>query len=82
MGKVKEVDVKSIGTLIDELSVLNIKIFYALEEANICQDIGDAEGVGKEYGKAQKLNSRRSRLIQAIDKRLGEEDLTLTDKTF
>lgn len=74
-----DITIKSIGTLIDELSVVNLKIFWALERANEAED---NEAVGEHYGTAQGLNSRRSKLIRAIDARLGEEDLAPSGKTF
>lgn len=74
--------IKSIGTLIDELCTTNNKIFSELDKSEACRVAGDKDGVGEHYGRAQKMNGRRSALIQAIDKRLGEGDITLTDKTY
>jgi len=76
------IDIKSIGTLIDELSVVNLKIFWALEKAQEAKLSGDKESIGEHYGTAQGLNSKRSKLIRAIDVRLGEEDLAPSGKTF
>jgi len=75
-----EIDRKSIGTLIDELSIINIKIWFKIEM------IMNGDSVMKELAKlgidVQKLNARRSALIRAIDERLGEADISLTDKTY
>ncbi len=70
------------ATLLMELAGVSMMIFFALEKANKLGLAGDDVGVGKAYGKAQRLNSRRSALIAAIDERLGEGDISQTEKTF
>lgn len=85
MGQSK-VDLKSTATLIDELTTTNLKIFWALEKANKAarkkkKKRKNTQKVGEFYGMAQRLNSRRSQLIVAIDERLGE-DSSSTEKTF
>lgn len=73
-----DVTVKTTGTLIDELITVNMKIFWALEEAN---KANTDSGKGKHYGRAQELNSRRSQLIAAIDERFCEDSSSVI-KTF
>lgn len=70
------------ATLITELAGVSTMIFFLLEEAHDMGAVGNDIGVGKAYGKAQKLNSRRSALIAAIDNRLGEGDISQMEKTF
>lgn len=67
---------------IDNLVKVNMQIFFALEDANRLAEEEDHIGVGQAYGKAQRLNSRRSALITAIDERLGEGHITAGEKTF
>lgn len=74
-----DIEVKSTATLIDELITTNLKIFWALEKSN---ETDDELEVGKQYGMAQSLNSRRSKLMAAIDRRLGESDTAHMEKTF
>jgi len=72
---------KSIGSLLDELSIMNIKIWFKLELI-----MNDSSATTEEVAKAardvQSLNAKRSALIRAIDKRLGDESISLTDKTY
>ena len=42
-------------------------------------DVNVVSAASKE---AQEMNGRRNMLIRAIDKRLGEEQFTLTSKTY
>lgn len=59
--------VKTIGALIDELSVTNIKIFYLVD---LVQKNKHSK---KDAKKLQDLNSYRSRLINAINEHFDEE---------
>jgi hypothetical protein len=68
--------------MVDRLVRVNMKIFFLLEEANKQAEEGDLLGVGESYGAAQRLNSRRTALIAAIDNRFGEADIAQTEKTF
>lgn len=77
-----DIDKAQVATLITELAGVSMSIFFALEKANKHGLEGDIINVGIEYGKAQKLNSRRSALIAAIDRRLGEGENAQMDKTF
>lgn len=51
---------KKLSELIDELSIVNCKIFYLMEE-------------GSDLAKVKKLNAYRSRLKNAIDDYFNEE---------
>lgn len=77
-----DVTIKSTGALIDELITINMKIFWALEKAEKARRAGKAKKVGKHYSMAQAMNSKRGQLIRAIDRRLGESDISITEKTF
>lgn len=55
---------KSIGALIDELSVVNLKCWFAQEEVMHAE--GD-EAVAKAAKTAQLTNARRNQLMRAID---------------
>ena len=74
-----KVDVKSIGILIDELITTDIKCFMAQEDISSAKD---NDAVADAARKAQELNARRNQLIRAIDERIGEEVLTVSEKTY
>jgi hypothetical protein len=74
-----KVDVKSIGILIDELITTDIKCFMAQEDISSAKD---DTAVADTARKAQQLNARRNQLIRAIDERIGEEVLTVSEKTY
>jgi hypothetical protein len=71
-----DITVKSIGMLIDELITTSLKCWYAQEDIMNDKNVADAAK------KAQKHNARRNALIQAIDKRLGDGDISPTNKTY
>jgi hypothetical protein len=56
-----------------------MKCWYA-QEAVMKETTSDK--VAEAAKKAQQLNKRRNALMRAIDERLGEKDITLTDKTY
>ena len=58
---------KTIGTLIDELSVTNIKIFYLIDK------VQKNEHTKKDAKKLQDLNLYRSKLINAINEHFDED---------
>lgn len=58
---------KSIGTLIDELSVTNIKMFYLVDK------VQKNKHTRKDAKKLQDLNSYRARLINVINEHFDEE---------
>ena len=74
-----EIDRKSIGTLIDELITTSLKCWFAQETIMNSDDEKELAIAAK---KAQLMNARRNALIRAIDKRLGEDDISPTDKTY
>ena len=62
---------KTIGQLIDELSILNVKVYHLVD---IIHDEGDDSKVAEAARKAQELNLQRSRLVNEIDRLLtGKE---------
>jgi hypothetical protein len=72
------IETKTLGVLIDELNTTNMKIFQNLE---VLDHMANPEA-GALFKKTQTLNRRRSELIQAIDRKFGEGDVTITDKTY
>jgi len=73
------IDVKSIGSLIDELCTTNIKCFMAQDRV---MESKDEQSIVTAALDAQKLNARRCKLIAAIDNRLGEGNISPTAKTY
>ena len=69
---------KSIGVLLDELIVTNIKCFYFQEIVNKSDD---KDEVFKAAKAAQEMNSRRSKLIIEIDKYFDDPN-TISRKTY
>lgn len=57
---------KTIGELIDELSILNIKIFFLIDK------IRANEHTKEDAKKTEELNMQRSKLKNAINERFGE----------
>jgi len=74
-----EIEVKSIGMLLDELCTVDIKCFLAQEV--VMNPASDKE-LCVAAKQAQELNAKRNALIRAIDKRLGEETISPTSKTY
>jgi hypothetical protein len=74
-----EIDRKSIGVLIDELITTSLKCWFAQEVVMSSKDEKELATAAK---KAQLMNVRRNALIRAIDERLGESDISPTDKTY
>lgn len=63
------VEIKTIGELIDELTVANLKIWHLVDRVRA----GIASP--KEAQLAQIVNDRRAQLVSAINKRLGDNCL-------
>jgi RNA processing factor Prp31 len=78
-----EIDIKSIGTLIDELSIINIRIWMMIDIVT-GNDIKThtEEDIANTARKLQELNAKRTKLIRAIDERLGEKDISASEKTY
>lgn len=72
-------EVKSIGTLIDELFTTNMKCWFAQE--TVMRETDDSK-VATAAKQAQVLNARRNKLIRAIDERLGDGAISQTEKTY
>jgi len=73
------IEIKSIGSLIDELITTSMKCWHAQE--TICTE-KNTDLVAFAGKAAQKLNRRRNELIQAIDAVLGQSNLSPTVKTY
>jgi len=65
---VTSIEVKTIGQLIDELTVVNIRIWHAVDK------MAAGESSPEETQKTQLANSQRRQLVQAITRRLGDLD--------
>jgi len=65
-----DIEIKTIGQLIDELTVVNIRIWHAVDKMTA------GESSPEETQKTQLANSQRRQLVQAITRRLGELDAT------
>lgn len=63
------VEVKTIGQLIDELVVVNLKIWHLIDR------VMDGTGSIEDARVVQEFNSQRSDLVRAIDRLLGERDI-------
>lgn len=59
---------KSIATLIDELVVTNLKIFYLVDK------IQSGKHTAEDATKMQSLNSFRTELCNALNRRFGEKE--------
>lgn len=62
---------KSIATLIDELSIINIKIFMLVDK------VQKNEHTKEDAKKLQDLNSYRSELINALNKEFNERETVI-----
>jgi len=74
------IDMKSIAELIDSLITADLKCFFAQEK--LADKNTSHEDIVTYALQAQAMNKRRSELMRAIDKRLGEFDNTVTEKTY
>lgn len=66
------VEVKTIGQLLDELNIENLKIWHLVDEAKIKTDPTEQLYVQDQI---QDHNDIRRDLVRAIDRRLGERDI-------
>ena len=73
------IETKTVGVLIDELCTVSQKCFRAQD--NIMASPDDTK-TAKAAREAQMLNARRCELIRAIDKMLGQQDASITKKTY
>lgn len=65
------IETKTLGQLIDELSITNIKCYMAQEP-----------GPTRNLEKAQSLNKRRAQLVEAIDKVMGKAKDSADEKSY
>lgn len=72
------IEIKTLGALIDELCTTSQKLF---RNQDLLADLTD-EAAGKLFKETQSLNRRRGELIQAIDRKFGEGESTVTNKTY
>lgn len=72
------IETKTLGMLIDELCTTSQKLF---RNQDLLAGLKD-DAAGRLFKETQTLNRRRSELIQAIDRKYGEDDQTVTDKTY
>ena len=63
------VEVKTTGQLLDELSILNIRIWHLIDK------VTDGSATVEEAQAVQTHNSTRNKLVRAIDRRLGGRDI-------
>lgn len=61
---------KNIGSIVDELIITNIKIFYLIEK------VQKDEHTRQEAKKIQDLNKYRSRLVSEVNKFFDIEDIS------
>jgi len=74
------IDIKTLGQLIDELAVTNIRAWFEQERLMNITGYSVEERV-QAAENAQRLNAKRNALIQAIDKKFGEE-FTVERKSY
>ena len=63
----EEVEVKTMGQLIDELCIENLKVWHLIEQAERGDDVPKK--------KIQDHNAIRRSLVRALDRRLGDRDI-------
>ena len=78
-GEEMDISKKSIGVLIDELITTSLKCWFAQEAVMMRKD---ERGVAQAAKTAQEMNARRNALIREIDRRLGEQYFSPTEKSY
>jgi len=63
------IDIKTIGQLIDELVIANLKVWHLIDK--VMMDTATPD----EAKAVQRYNMQRNELVRAIDRRLGERDI-------
>ena len=63
------IETKTLGQMIDELCVVNLKIWHLIDR------VMDGSGTLEDAQSVQEFNSQRAELVRVIDKRLGERDI-------
>ena len=74
------IDKKTIGNLLDELTVTNLRCWFAQDDI-MNPSLSDGERLDAAV-RAQEANKKRNALIRAIDKRLGEGKFTVAEKKY
>lgn len=76
----KEIGLKSPSMLIDEIFTNNQKLWFAQESImNASENSKEALKAAKQ---AQELNAKRNRLLRSLDKVLGYEEISFTEKSY
>ena len=70
----EQVELKTVAELIDELSIVNLKIWHLVDEGYA--------GDGESAVQAQHLNARRNALMRAITGRLEPDMPVMPKKSF
>lgn len=70
----------SVGMLIDQLITTSMKLWYEQEIYNK-PGVTDEE-LGQAFRRIQKLNVRRNKLMNAIDKLIDPETFSTSEKTY
>jgi hypothetical protein len=74
------IEFKSLGFLIDELTIVNMKCWWAQEDlVNLEFSAEKRAAAGM---RALELNTRRNALIRAIDERFGDTSSSPTPKSY
>lgn len=63
------VETKTVGQLIDELSIANIRIWTLIDK------VMAGTATIEEAQRVQQVNSQRNELVRAIDRLLGQHDI-------
>lgn len=71
---------KSLGQLIDELTVINMRCWFA--QNDIMNETLPPNKRFEAAESAQLFNKKRNALIRAIDDRLGESDISVAEKKY
>lgn len=71
---------KTTAMLIDELITTSMRCWFAQEDI-MNENLSDKQRLDAAI-RAQKQNAKRSELIKALDKLFGEEDRTVSTKTY
>lgn len=64
-----KIEIKTTGQLIDELSIINIRIWHLIDK------VIEGTATPEEAQQVQVYNSQRNEYVRAIDRRLGEHDI-------
>jgi len=69
MPRTTSIEIKTVGQLIDELTILNIRIWMLIDKVKV------GIATPEEAQKVQEYNDRRNQYVRAIDRRLGDRDI-------